>query len=94
MKGVEGLLVEITAMRQRIEALEKRATDLEAENAALRTENAALRAENRALRKALDEERRAGKRQASPFSRGIRKANPNSLDENLAAHDHAVRFRR
>jgi transposase len=73
---VEGLLAEITAMRQRVEALEKRVTGLEAENAALRTENAALRAENRALRKALDEERRAGKRQASPFSRGIRKANP------------------
>ena len=76
MQGVEGLLAEITAMRQRVEALEKRVTDLEAENAALRTENAALRAENTALRKALDEERRAGKRQASPFSRGIRKANP------------------
>lgn len=63
-------------MRQRVEALEKRVTDLEAENAALRSENAALRAENTALRKALAEERRAGKRQASPFSRGIRKTNP------------------
>jgi transposase len=80
---VEGLLAEMKAMRQRVEALEKRVTDLEAENAALRTENAALRAENTALRaentalrNALEEERRAGKRQASPFSRGIRKANP------------------
>lgn len=63
------MLAELTAMRRRVEALEKRVTGLEAENAALRTENAALR-------KALDEERRAGKRQASPFSRGIRKANP------------------
>jgi len=73
---VEVLLAELTAMRQRVEALEKRVAGLEAEKAALRTENAALRAENTALRKALDEERRAGKRQASPFSRGIRKANP------------------
>jgi transposase len=76
VQGAEGLLAEIRAMRQRVEALEKRVTDLEAENTALRAENAALRAENTALRKALDEERRAGKRQASPFSRGIRKANP------------------
>lgn len=73
---MEGLLAEIAAMQQRVEALEKRVTGLEAENAVLRTENAAQRADNTALRKALDEERRAGKRQASPFSRGIRKANP------------------
>ncbi len=76
MKGVEGLLAEMAAMRQRIEALERRVEELGAENAALRAENAALRAENTALRKALEEERRAGKRQAAPFSRGIRKANP------------------
>lgn len=69
MQGAEGLLAEIAAMRQRIEALERRVGGLEAENAALRTENAALR-------KALEDERRAGKRQASPFSRGIRKLNP------------------
>lgn len=76
MQGVEGLLAEMEAMRQRTEALEKRMAELEAENAALRAENAGLRMENAALRKALDEERRAGKRQASPFSRGIAKANP------------------
>jgi regulator of replication initiation timing len=63
-------------MRQRVEAFERRVTALEAENAALRSENTVLRAENSALRKALEEERRAGKRQASPFSRGVRKANP------------------
>lgn len=69
MKGVEGLRAEMGAMRQRIEALERRVEELEAENTALRAENAALR-------KALEDERRAGKRQAAPFSRGIRKANP------------------
>lgn len=70
-------------MRHELKALQKRVTELEAENATLgaenvrlRVENAALRAENAALRKALDEQRRAGKRQAAPFSRGIRKANP------------------
>ena len=66
---MEGLLAEMAAMRQRVEALEKRVGELEAENAALRAENAALR-------KALENERRAGKRQASPFSRGIPKAKP------------------
>ena len=76
MKGVEGLLAEMAAMRHELEALRKRVTELEAENATLRTENATLRAENAALRKALDEQRRAGKRQAAPFSRGVRKANP------------------
>ena len=69
----------MAAMRQQIDALGKRVAELEAENAALRTENAALRtenaalrSENSALRKALEESRRAGKRQAAPFSRGKR----------------------
>lgn len=70
-------------MRRELETLQRQVTELEAENATLRAENttlraenAALRAENADLRKALDEQRRAGKRQAAPFSRGIRKANP------------------
>lgn len=49
---------------------------LEARVAGLEAENAALRAENAALRKALEEERRAGKRQAGPFSRNNPKSNP------------------
>ncbi len=64
-------------MRQQIDALGKRVTELEAENVALRTENATLRAENAVLRKALEESRRAGKRQAAPFSRGKRCQTPN-----------------
>ena len=51
-------------------------TELEAETEVLRPENTALRTENAALRKALDDQRRAGKRQAAPFSRGLPKANP------------------
>jgi len=62
VQGVEGLLAEMAAMRKRVAELE--------------AENASLRAENAALREALEEERRAGKRQAAPFSRGVRKANP------------------
>jgi regulator of replication initiation timing len=58
VKGVEGLLAEMAAMRQRSEALERRVEELEAENAALRAENAALR-------KALEDERGAGKRSNS-----------------------------
>jgi len=67
--GVEGLVAEISAMRREIEALRTRVAELEAENAALRDENAALR-------KTLEETRRAGKRQAAPFSRGKRNETP------------------
>ena len=42
----------------------------------LRERVAALERENAALREALEEARRAGKRQAAPFSRGTRKDNP------------------
>ena len=66
----------MAAMRQQIDALGKRVAELEAENAALRTDNAALRSENSALRKALEESRRAGKRQAAPFSKGKRSQTP------------------
>lgn len=60
----------MAAMRREIEALRRRVAEVEAENTVLRTENAALR-------KALEEARRAGKRQAAPFSRGMRKRTPN-----------------
>jgi transposase len=83
VKGVKGLVAEMLAMRQDIKALGKRVAELETENAglrrensALRDENAVLRSENMALRKALEESRRAGKRQAAPFSRGTRKQAP------------------
>lgn len=65
---VEELRREVARLSARVEALER-------DNGALKQENAELRAENAALRKALDEARRAGKRQAEPFSRN--KSNPN-----------------
>jgi len=67
VKGVEGLLAEMGAMRQRIEA--------EACRGAGSGEHGASSG-NTAFRKALEDERRAGKRQAAPFSRGMRKPNP------------------
>jgi transposase len=42
----------------------------------LRAENERLRAENASLRRRLDEARRAGKRQAAPFSKGDPKKDP------------------
>jgi len=50
--------------------------ELESENATLGEEMATLRGENKALREALDESRRAGKRQAGPFSKGRPKDSP------------------
>ena len=67
--AVEDLQREMARVSARVEALER-------ENGALRQENAELRAENTALRQALDETRRAGKRQAGPFSRNNPKPNP------------------
>ncbi len=67
--AIEELRRELARVSARVEALEQ-------ENAELRQENAVLRAENTALRQALDESRRAGKRQAGPFSRNNPKANP------------------
>jgi len=60
--GIEELLRELRQLRARVEQLER--------------ENADLRRENAKLREALEEERRSGKRQAAPFSRGKRKNRP------------------
>ena len=63
-------------LESRVEELEKQLGWALARIARLETENAELRAENAALREALDESRRAGKRQAGPFSRNNPKVNP------------------
>jgi transposase len=75
--GVEALFAEVEALRREIAGLRRESEALRTRVDGLEAENTALRAENAALRKALDETRRAGKRQASPFSRGTRKASPN-----------------
>ncbi len=60
---------EIQELRREQQRLRNRVEQLERENAELRGENARLR-------EALEEARRAGKRQAAPFSRGKRKDRP------------------
>ena len=67
---------EIQQLRAENAALRAENAALKAENAALKAENAALRAENAELRRLLDESRRAGKRQATPFSKGTPKSDP------------------
>ena len=60
----------------RVEELEKRLRWALERIEKLEAESAELRVENAALRKMLDDERRAGKRQATPFSKGAPKADP------------------
>ena len=59
---VSGVAGELRELRRELQELRERVAVLERENAA--------------LREALEEARRAGKRQAAPFSRGTRKDNP------------------
>ena len=67
---------ETEALRRELGELRGELNLVREENAQLRAESATLREENAALRKALDEARRAGKRQAGPFSRNNPKPNP------------------
>jgi len=60
---------DVQSLRDRLDALER-------ENASLRARLEQALAENERLRRALDEARRAGKRQAAPYSRNTPKANP------------------
>lgn len=60
---------EFEELRRELQRLRDRVEQLERENAQLRSENARLR-------ETLEEARRAGKRQAAPFSRGKRKDRP------------------
>lgn len=76
MVGGRELEARVAELEQQLGWALARIAKLEAENAELRAENAELRVENAALRKALDEERRAGKRQAGPFSRNNPKSDP------------------
>lgn len=68
---------EIEAVRGELAEVRRELKSIREENTRLRAENATLREENTALRAALDEARRAGKRQAGPFSRNNPKLNPN-----------------
>ncbi len=63
--------------RELIAALREEMAALRKEVAQLRSRATALETEKAELRQALDEERRKGKRQAAPFSKGNPKDNPN-----------------
>ncbi len=62
-REIAALRKELAAVRREVESLRSRVRTLEGENAE--------------LRRLLDEERRKGKRQATPFSKGTPKSNPN-----------------
>lgn len=76
MAGGRGVESRVAELEKQLGWALARIAKLEHENAELREQNVELRAENAALRKALDEERRAGKRQAGPFSRNNPKPDP------------------
>lgn len=70
---------EIEALRRRVDALEAEATDLRARAVkaeALAAELAKIQEENKKLQALLEQARRAGKRQAAPFSKGPPKREP------------------
>src|SRR6266699_1617037 len=62
--------------RREMERLRKENEQLRQEQGRLRGERERLREENERLKRQLEEAQRANKRQAAPFSRGQRKANP------------------
>ena len=62
--------------RRENERLRKEIEQLRQEQGRLRGERERLREENERLKRQLEEAQRANKRQAAPFSRGQRKANP------------------
>jgi|SRR5438309_1957888 len=67
---------EIERLRKENEQSRRREKQLEREQEQLRQEQERLRQENQRLKRQLEEAQRANKRQAAPFSRGQRKANP------------------
>src|SRR6516164_11839431 len=72
----EQLRKEIEQLRRREKQWEQREKQLEQREKQLEQERERLRQENEKLKRQLEEARRANKRQAAPFSRGTRKANP------------------
>ena len=81
-------------MESRMAELEKQLGWALVRIAKLEAENEQLRAENAALRKVLDEERRAGKRQAGPFSRNNPRTNPKKPGRKRGSEYGAVSHRR
>lgn len=72
----DGLAAENLALRERVRVCERRGDVLQAENRRLQAENERLRAEVKRLTQLLEDERRAGKRQAAPFAKGSPQEHP------------------
>ena len=75
-RSYDELAAENLALRERGRVVERRVEVLQAENVRLQAECVRLRAEIQRLTQLLENERRAGKRQAAPFAKGTPKENP------------------
>jgi transposase len=75
-REIEELREENEQLRRREKQLEREQEQLREERQRLRQEQERLRRENERLKRQLEEAQRANKRQAAPFSRRQRKANP------------------
>lgn len=75
-REIEQLRHENERLRRRERQLEDREKQLEQERQRLEKQQERLRQENEKLKRQLEEAVRANKRQAAPFSRGRREANP------------------
>src|SRR5213082_2470881 len=73
---IEKLKQKIASLQQRWRRTRREIERLRQENEQLRQERERLREENERLKRQLEEAQRASKRQAAPFSRDHRKANP------------------
>src|SRR2546429_42841 len=73
---IEKLKQKIASLQQRWRRTRREIERLRQENEQLRQERERLREENERLKRQLEEAQRASKRQAAPFSRGRRKADP------------------
>ena len=76
MDEVSVLRGQLARARERIETLEVDNAGLVCDNEKLTVKNERLTSEVAKLRARLEESRRAGKRQAAPFSRGEKKSDP------------------
>lgn len=75
-KDIESLRRENEKIRRRSEEIERENEDILGKNEKLEREREELRRESERLKKELEMARRAGKRQAAPFSKGKPKAKP------------------
>ncbi|PYT76192.1 MAG: IS66 family transposase [Acidobacteria bacterium] len=73
---IEKLKQKIASLQQQWRRTRREIERLRQENEQLRQERERLRQENERLKRQLEEAQRASKRQAAPFSRGRRKADP------------------